>query len=190
MRQAEEFGEDDAGLAETEIVRLQAGQHQVGRLRLDGLGEHARHGERIELVQVIGIHVDGAIGALGQGLANGGAHALRAGGEDDHFAAVLLLELQAFFKGVGVRFVHGELDVGFFNPFPGAVDAHLRIALRDLLDGYDDLHFFRLSGIRVLAGRQGIERPVERYREVAALVHWMRPARRGTSSCRRGRRCR
>ena len=32
------------------------------------------------------------------------------------------------------------LEVGFFNPFAGGVDADLRIALRNLFDGDDDFH--------------------------------------------------
>ena len=98
VRQAEQFGEDHAGLSEAEVVGLQAGQHQVGRFGLDGFGEQPRDRERIELMQVVGVHVDGAIGALGEGFANGGADALRAGGEDDHFAAVLFLELQRLLR--------------------------------------------------------------------------------------------
>ena len=33
VRQAEQFGEDDAGLAVAEVVRLQAGEDEVGALR-------------------------------------------------------------------------------------------------------------------------------------------------------------
>ncbi len=68
------------------------------------------------------------------------ADALGAGAEDDDFAAVLLFELQGFFEGVGVGFVHGVLEVGLFDPLAGGVDADLCIALGDLLDGDDDFH--------------------------------------------------
>ncbi len=53
---------------------------------------------------------------------------------------MLLPELERLFEGVGVRLVHGVLQVGFFNPFAGGVDADLRIAFGDLLDGYYDFH--------------------------------------------------
>ena len=33
VRHAEQFGQDDAGLAEPEVVGLQAGEDQVGRSR-------------------------------------------------------------------------------------------------------------------------------------------------------------
>ena len=100
------------------------------------------------VAEVVAVDVDGAIGALGQRFANRGADALRAGAEHDDFAAVLLLELQRLFERVGIRLVHGELDVGLFNPFAGGVDAHLRIALRDLFDGDDDFHLFSASPVR------------------------------------------
>ena len=90
--------------------------------------------------EVVAVDVNGAVGALGEGFANGGSDALGAGAEHDDFAAVLLFELEGFFEGVGVGLVHGELKVGFFDPFAGGVDADLRIALGDLFDGYDDFH--------------------------------------------------
>ena len=91
-------------------------------------------------LEVVGFDVNGAVGAFGEGFADGGTDALGSCAEHDDFAAVLLLELQGFFERVGVGLVHGALQVGFFDPFAGAVDAHLRIALGDLLDGDDDFH--------------------------------------------------
>ena len=148
--QAEQFGKDDAGLALAEVVGLQAGEDEVGALRLDGGGQQAGHAERVARAEVGAVDVDGAVRALGQGFADGGADALRSGGEDDDFAAVLLLELQGFFEGVGVGLVQRVLQAGFFNPLAGGVDADLRIALRDLLDGDDDFHTFDL--LFILAG--------------------------------------
>ena len=81
------------------------------------------------------------------------ADALWAGGEDDDFAvgAGLLFELQGFFEGVGVGLVHGVLDVGFFNPFAGGVDADWGVAVGNLFDGYDDFHDVTL--VHLSAGR-------------------------------------
>ncbi len=138
------FGDDDAGLAEAEIVGLEAGQDEVGALRADGFGDEAGNAEGVALAEIFGSDVDGAVGALGQGFADGGTNALGAGADDDDFAAVLLLELEGFLEGVSVRLVHGVLKVGFLDPFAGGVDADLRIALGDLLDGYYDFHAFDL----------------------------------------------
>ena len=140
MGDLEQFGEDDAGLAVAEVIGLKAGEDQVGVLGADGFGDQAGHAEGVALGEVVGGDVDGAVGALGQGFADGGADALGAGADHDDFAAVFLLELEGFFQGVGVRLVHGVLEVGLLNPFARVVDADLRIALGDLLDGYDDFH--------------------------------------------------
>ncbi len=150
--QVEELGEDDAGLAEAEVFRLEAGEDQVGRFRRDGGGEQAGYAEGVAGAEVVAGDVDGAVGALGEGFADGLADALRAGGEDDDFAAVLLFQLQGFFEGVGVGLVEGELKIGFFNPLSGGVDAELGIAIGDLLDGYDDFHKDKTSTILTRRG--------------------------------------
>src|ERR1019366_5705768 len=64
---AEEFGQDNAGLAEAEVVGLQAGEDKVGRLGADGVGEELGEGEGTSLGEVVGLDVDGAVGALGGG---------------------------------------------------------------------------------------------------------------------------
>ncbi len=150
--QAEEFGDDDAGLAEAEIFRLQAGEDEVGIFLLDGGGEQAGDAERVAGAEIVAEDVDGAVGAFGEGFADGGSDALGAGAEDDDFAVArgLLFELQGFFKGVGVGLVQGVLEVGFFNPFAGGVDADRGVALGNLFDGDDDFHGSMLSFI--LAG--------------------------------------
>ena len=143
--QVEQFGEDDAGLAQAQVFRLQTGEDEVGRLGLDSGGEQAGDAQRIECVEVIATDVDAAVGALGEGLADGWSDPLGSGGEDDDFAAVLFLELKGFFQGVGVGFVEGELEVGLLNPLAGRVDADRRIAVGNLFDGNDDFHGFSTS---------------------------------------------
>ncbi len=85
VRDAEQLGEDDAGLAEAEVVGLQAGEDEVGLLLLDGVGEELGDAEGVASGQVFGgdLDVEGAVGALGEGLAQGAEDALRAGAEDD-----------------------------------------------------------------------------------------------------------
>jgi hypothetical protein len=86
--------------------------------------------------------VDGAVGAFGEGFADGFAGALGAGAQDDDFTAMGFLELKGFFEGVGVGLVHGELDVLEVDPFARGVDAYAGIAFGDLLDCYNDFHCF------------------------------------------------
>jgi hypothetical protein len=112
--QAEQFGDDDAGLAEAQVFGLQAGEDEVGILRLDGGGEQAGYAEGVAMAEVVAVDVDGAVCAFGEGFADGLAYALGAGAEDDDFAAVLLLELEGFFEGVGVGLVEGVLEAGLF----------------------------------------------------------------------------
>ena len=83
VRDAEQLGEDDAGLAEAEVVGLQAGEDEVGRLGADGVGEQLGERQRVALGKVVGLDVDGAVGALGQRVAQGGGDALGAGAEGD-----------------------------------------------------------------------------------------------------------
>ncbi len=90
--------------------------------------------------RIVGFDVDGAVGALGEGLAQGGLDALGAGADDDDFAgAVLLFELQGLFEGVGVGLVDGVVEVGLVDPLAIGGDVDGSVALGDLLDGYDDL---------------------------------------------------
>jgi hypothetical protein len=86
------------------------------------------------------LNLDGAVGAFGEGFTDGGSGAVGSGGKDYDFAAVLFLQLKRVFEGVGVGLVHGELNVRFFDPFTGGIDANGRIALGDLFDANDDFH--------------------------------------------------
>ena len=81
-----------------------------------------------------------AVGALGQGFANGLRNARRTGADHDHLAAVLFAQLQGFFQGVGVGLVDLEAQVVFVDPGSGGVDAQRRIAEGNLLDCDRDLH--------------------------------------------------
>ena len=72
------------------------------------------------------------------------ASALRAGAQRHHFAAVLLLELQAGFQRVSVRLVDLVAEIGFLDPLARGGDPQLRIARGNLLDGNDDFH----NGVR------------------------------------------
>ena len=47
MGDAEQLGEDDAGLAQAEVVGLEAGEDQVGGLGANGLGEQVGEGQRV-----------------------------------------------------------------------------------------------------------------------------------------------
>ena len=72
---------NDAGLAQAQVFGLQAGEDQVGVFGLDGGGEQPRYAQSIARAEVVADDVDGAVGALGESFADGGAHALRAGAD-------------------------------------------------------------------------------------------------------------
>ena len=116
---------------------MQAGQNQVGLFGRDGLGHEVGHRERPELLF---FDVNGAIGALGQRLANGLGGARRSAAQNDHLAAVPLLELEAFFQGVGVGLIDLVAQLVLDDPEPGWVDPQSRVAGGNLFDGHDNLH--------------------------------------------------
>ena len=71
MGQVEEFGDDDAGLAEDEVFRLQAGEKQVGAFGFDAGGQEAGNTKSVAGTEVVAVDVDGAVCALGEGFADG-----------------------------------------------------------------------------------------------------------------------
>jgi hypothetical protein len=58
---------------------LQAGEEQVGALLLCGFGEKAGYAEGVAGGEIVADDVNGAVGALGEGFADGGSDALGAG---------------------------------------------------------------------------------------------------------------
>ncbi len=74
-----------------------------------------------------------------------------AGAKSDHFAAVLLLQLQRGFERVSVRLVDLVSEIGLFDPLARRSDPQLRIARGHLLDGNDDFH---VLGRDACAGRE------------------------------------
>ena len=68
MRQAQQLGQDDAGLSVSEIVGLEAGEDKIGRLCFESRGQQISNVQSIERCD---IDVYPAVGALGQGFANG-----------------------------------------------------------------------------------------------------------------------
>ena len=113
---------------------------QVGIFGLDGAGEQMGDAERVELAQRLVFDVDGAIGALGERFANGLRGTRGSGAERHDLAAVLFLQLQGFFEGIGIGLVDFEAQVVFLDPMPAGVDSQLGVAHGNLLDSDDDFH--------------------------------------------------
>ncbi len=113
---------------------------EVGLLALHGARQKRRDVERIPGIEAVRFDVDGAIGALGQGLADGLRGARRAGAHHNHFAAVFFLELQRRFQGVRVGLVDFVAEIGVLNPAVGRVKTQRRIAGRNLLERNQDFH--------------------------------------------------
>jgi len=100
----EKLGEDDAGLTEAEIVGLEAGENEIGLFVANGRREKAGYAEGVVAAEcgfVRALDVDGAVGAFGEGFADGLADALGAGADDDDFSAVSFFKQQGLFEGVG-----------------------------------------------------------------------------------------
>jgi hypothetical protein len=95
-------------------------------------------GQRIELEEFVIGDVDAAIGALGQGFFDGLLGALGAHGDGDHFAAVLFLQAQGFFEGVGVGLVGFKADIGFADPGAAFGDGERRVLGGNLFDANAD----------------------------------------------------
>ena len=90
VRQPEQFGDDHTRLSQSQVFRLQSGEHKVGILRLDGRGQHSCHTQRIAPARVVADDVNRAIRAFREGFANRGTHALRPGAHHNDLAAGFL----------------------------------------------------------------------------------------------------
>jgi hypothetical protein len=53
---------------------------------------------------------------------------------------MLFLQPQRFFEREGIRLIDFEAEIVLLNPAAARVDAKLRVARRDLLDGDQDFH--------------------------------------------------
>ena len=84
--------------------------------------------------------MNGAVGALGQRLANGLGGARRSAAQNHHLAAVLLFELETFFQRVGVGLIDLVAQLVLGDPEPGRVDPQGRVTRGNLLDGHHNLH--------------------------------------------------
>jgi len=140
VRDAEEFGQDNAGLTEAEVVRLETGEDQVGRLGLDGVSKDLGYAESVAPAEVVGLDVDGAIGSLGEGLTQGAGDAFGTGADDDDLAPVLLLELKRLFKRISVGFVNGVAEVALVDSLAVTGDADRSIALGNLFNSDHNFH--------------------------------------------------
>ena len=110
LRPAEQLGEHLAGAVGVVVDRLLAHEDEVGLLLLDELLEHARHGERLEVL--VGDDEDGAVGAHREAGAELLLRGLRADADQHDLAAgVLLLDAQRLLDGDLVEGVHHPLDV-------------------------------------------------------------------------------
>ena len=141
MRQAQQFREQHARLAEALIFALQSRQHQVRFFALDRRRQRFRRAERIERVRLVIRDVHAAVGALGQRFLDRLLHALRAHRHGDHFAGVFFLQAQGFLERVTIRLVHLKSDVGFANP-ACVGNGQGSVLGGHLLDADDNLHSY------------------------------------------------
>jgi len=85
--------------------------------------------------------VDRAIRAFSERFTNGLSGPRRTRAQRDHFAAVLLFQLERFFQSVGVGLIDLETQIGFLDPLAGCIRPELRVADGNLLDRDDNFMF-------------------------------------------------
>ena len=139
VRPAQQLRQQHAGLRIAEVVRLQAGEDQVEGFILDRRGKGARNVEGVQGDEAVVFQMNGAVGALGQRLAQHLLRPRRTGGDHHHFAAVLFPLPQRLFQRIRVGFVHLIAHV-FTNPGCPLIQLQRRVLLRYLLHANQDLH--------------------------------------------------
>ena len=140
MGVAQPLRQNHADLRKPLIVRLKAREHEVEAVLSHRLSERAARHERICTRQPIVLHVNGAVGAAGERLADDLRDPRRSGRTHDHLTAVLLFQTQRLFERVRVGLVHLEAGVLLANPRFVVVQPGLPFACGDLLDADGDLH--------------------------------------------------
>ena len=135
--------------AESLIIGLQTGEHEIDLFILDRRGERASNRVRVGRRQAVRFHVHGTIGAPRQRFPDHLRRPRGSGRADDHLAAVLLLEAQRLLERIRVRLVELEAGVLVANPGPGVVDTELPLARHDLLDAHGYLHAMQIEVLEV-----------------------------------------
>ena len=148
VRKAEQFGEQHAGLAETLVVALQAGEDQIELFVFDCGSQRTRGRQRIEFVELIVGNVDSAVGAFGQSFFDGLFGAVGTHGDGHDFAALFFFQAQGFFEREAVRLIRFEADVGFADPRAAFDDGERRILGGNLFDADSDFQESLLRSIR------------------------------------------
>ena len=117
VRQAQQFGQDDAGLPVAQIVGLQAGQDQIRLLRFARLRPASC---AIASGSNAGRFSSSMWMARSAPLARASRmvceRASGPGAKHHHLAAVLFFQLQPFFERIGIGLVDFEAEIGFFDP--------------------------------------------------------------------------
>ena len=137
---AEQLGQNHARLGKPVIVRLQAGQHQVRGLLLDGARQGPRHPVSVEGLEGGIVQVQRPIRALGQRFLDGLLGARRPQRTHHHLPAMFFLQAQGFFQRIDVRLIDFETEVRFLDPGSRRVQAKRSIAGRDLFEANNDFH--------------------------------------------------
>ena len=122
MGQAEQLSQDHAGLPETHIVGLQAGEDQVAALLSFQSGrQRLRRGVSIRSRKVVVFDQEAAISAFRQRLADRRGGSRRASRDGYHFSAVRFSDPQCLLERERVRIVHLVAEVGLADPAAAVV---------------------------------------------------------------------
>jgi hypothetical protein len=139
LRAIPQCGEHLAGLVGIIVDRLLAQDHQARLLLLDQLEEDARRGQRLHGVRRG--HVDGAIGAHGQAVAQVCGEVGRANADHDHlFGHPFLAQAQCFFQRDVVERVGGQLDAVSDHAAAVGLDLDAHVVIHDALVAHQNFH--------------------------------------------------
>src|SRR5207237_3001161 len=111
VRPSQQFRQNHAGLRIAVVIGLQAGEDEVELLILDGSSECLGGVDGVERNEAGIFQMNGAVGSLGQRLAQYLLGARRSGSNRYYFAAVFFFLPQGFLKRIGIRFVDLVGDV-------------------------------------------------------------------------------
>ena len=139
VRPAQQLGQQHPGLRIAKVIRLQPGKDQVEGFFFDRLGQGARGVQGVKSCEAIVFQMNGAVGSLGQRLAQHLLRPRRTGGDHHHLATIFFLLPHRLFQRIGVRLVHLIANI-LAEPGRALIQLQRRIFLRYLLHANQDLH--------------------------------------------------
>ena len=139
LRPAEQGGQHLAGLIAVVVDRLLAENDEARFFGIDQRLEDFGDCERLD--RRVGLDQNAAVGAHGEGRADGFGRLLRADRDGDDFSGFAgLFEADRFLDRDLVERVHRHFDVGELDTAPVGLDADFHVVVDHPLDRDEDFH--------------------------------------------------